>query len=123
MPQLPDISAAEWKIMKVLWAKSPLGAYDIAEALNRKQGWHPNTVRTLLTRLRQKRAVSIKKYKNLYLYQPRLSEEDCLQAESESFLERLFGGSVRTLLVHFVKRQKLTKADLDVLRRILEEES
>ena len=123
MPQVPDISAAEWKIMKVLWAKSPQGAYDVAEALNQTESWHPNTVRTLLTRLRQKGVLAVKKYKNLYLYHPLVSEEDCVHAQSESFLQRLFGGSVRPLLVHFVKRQKLTKADLDVLRRILEEES
>ena len=123
MPQVPDISAAEWKIMKVLWAKSPQGAYDIAHALNRTEAWHPNTVRTLLTRLRQKRVLGVKKYKNLFLYHPLVSEDDGVHAQSESFLQRLFGGSVRPLLVHFVKRQKLTKADLDVLRRILEEES
>lgn len=123
MPQVPDISAAEWKIMKVLWAKSPQGAYDIADALSRTEAWHPNTVRTLLTRLRQKRVLGIKKYKNLFLYHPLVSEEDCVHAQSESFLQRLFGGSVRPLLVHFVKRQRLTKADLEVLRRILEEES
>jgi BlaI family penicillinase repressor len=123
MPHVPDISAAEWKIMKVLWAKSPQGAYDIADALNRTAAWHPNTVRTLLTRLRQKRVVAVKKYKNLYLYQPLVSEEDCIHAQSESFLQRLVGGSVRPLLVHFVKRQRLTKADLEALRRILDEES
>lgn len=123
MPQVPDISAAEWKIMKVLWAKSSQGAYDIVDALSRTEAWHPNTVRTLLTRLRQKRVLGIKKYKNLFLYHPLVSEEDCVHAQSESFLQRLFGGSVRPLLVHFVKRQRLTKADLEVLRRILEEES
>jgi BlaI family transcriptional regulator, penicillinase repressor len=121
MPPIPDISQAEWKVMKVLWARSPLGAYDIVEALEKTEHWHPNTVKTILSRLHKKKAVTIRKYKNLYLYQPAVTEEECVQAESESFLERFFGGSVRPLLVHFAKRRKLSNEDLAELKRILKE--
>lgn len=121
MPKIPTISEAEWKIMKVLWAKSPLPAYDIIEALAKEQ-WHPNTVKTMLSRLHRKKALAITQYKNLHLYAPVVSEEQCLQAESESFLARFFGGSLRPLLVHFAKKQKLTRADVEELRRILEKE-
>ena len=62
----------------------------------------------------------VTKYKNLYLYEPLVSEDDCIQAESESFLDRLFEGSVRPLLVHFARNKKLSKSDLDELRKILE---
>ncbi|MBI4661719.1 MAG: BlaI/MecI/CopY family transcriptional regulator [Verrucomicrobia bacterium] len=121
MPKPPVISESEWKIMKVLWAKSPLGAYDIIEALA-KEEWHPNTVKTMLSRLTKKKALKISKYKNLYLYEPLVTEEQCLHAESESFLARFFGGSVKPLLVHFARKQKLTRADIDELKRILEKE-
>ena len=105
--------------MKVLWARSPLPAYDIIEALARER-WHPNTVKTMLTRLHRKKALAITKYKNLHLYAPVVSEEECVRVESESFLQRLFGGSVKPLLVHFAKNQKLTARDLAELRQILE---
>ena len=120
MPRIPDISDAEWKVMKVLWGKSPLPAYDIVQTLGKSQHWHPNTTKTLLGRLRQKKALGIQKYKNLFLYRPLVSEDDCVQAESESFLQRFFGGSVKPLLVHFVKKQKLSAADLEELKQILE---
>jgi BlaI family penicillinase repressor len=116
----PEISQAEWRVMKVLWDKSPQPAYDIIESLSKTEHWHPNTIKTLLTRLCKKKALGTRKYKNLFLYHPLVSEEDCIQAESESFLQRLFGGSVRPLLVHFAERQRLTKADLEELKRILE---
>jgi len=106
--------------MKLLWAKSPQGAYDLIEVLRTSEDWHANTIKTLLSRLHKKRALGVKKYKNLYLYFPLVSEEDCVHAESESFLQRLFGGSIKPLLVHFAKRQKLTEADLEELRRILQ---
>ena len=119
MATTPPITEAEWKVMKVLWDKSPQPAYDIIEGLAKAEDWHPNTIKTLLSRLREKKALGVKKYKNLYLYQPLVSEEDCLHAESESFLQRLFGGSVKPLLVHFVKQQRLTAADLEELKRLL----
>lgn len=121
MAKAPVISESEWKIMKVLWTQSPLGAYDIIEALA-KEEWHPNTVKTMLSRLTKKKALKVSKYKNLYLYEPLVTEEQCLHAESESFLARFFGGSVKPLLVHFARKQKLTKADIDELKRILEKE-
>ncbi len=120
MPKTPDITESEWKVMKLLWAKAPQPAYDLAAALEKTEQWHPNTVRTLLGRLLGKKAVRIKKYKNLYLYSPAVTEDDCIRAESDSFLGRVFGGSVKPLLVHFARRQKLTAADLEELRRILE---
>lgn len=121
MPNIPAITEAEWKVMKVLWAKSPQPAYDIIQTLEHEQ-WHPNTIKTLLSRLQKKKALAVKKYKNLYLYSPLLSQEDCVHAESESFLERVFGGSVKPLLVHFAKKQKLSAADLEELKRILKEQ-
>lgn len=119
MPTTPPITEAEWKVMKLLWAKSPQPAYDVIEVLAKTEDWHPNTTKTLLSRLRQKKALGVKTYKNLYLYHPLVSEEDCVHAESESFLQRLFGGSVKPLLVHFAKRQKLTAADLEELKGLL----
>lgn len=120
MTAAPLISEAEWKVMRLLWKKSPQPAYDIIQVLSADQDWHPNTVKTLLSRLHKKKIVAVEKYKNLFLYSPLVSEEECIQAESESFLDRLFGGAVQPLLVHFARKKMLSKKDLDDLRRILE---
>jgi BlaI family penicillinase repressor len=114
------IPEAEWKVMRVLWRKSPLGAYDIIQELAGSEKWHPNTIKTMLARLVRKKAVTARKYKNLFLYEPAISEEECIAAESENFLERWFGGAVQPLLVHFAKNKRFSKADLDELKRILE---
>src|SRR4051812_11005704 len=72
----PEISPSEWKVMKVLWAKAPQPAYDIIHSLAETEDWHPNTVKTLLSRLCKKKAVGARKYKNLYLYHPLVTESD-----------------------------------------------
>lgn len=120
MKKTPDISEAEWKVMKVLWAKSPQPAYDVVAELSKTEEWHPNTIKTLLSRLHKKDALGVKRYKNLYLYHPLVSEDECVQAETKSFLDRVFDGSVKPLLVHFAEKQKLSKADLEELKRILD---
>ncbi|MDB6021329.1 MAG: hypothetical protein JWQ04_1186 [Pedosphaera sp.] len=117
--QIPVISEAEWKVMKVLWAKSPLSAMEIIQALAGTEDWHPNTVKTLLSRLHKKKALGVEQVKNLYLYRPLVSEADCVKTESDSFLHRVFGGSVKPLLMHFVEKQQLSSQDLDELKKIL----
>src|SRR5947209_5453522 len=111
-----SISSAELKIMRVLWDESPLGAYDIIQKLGDSSEWHPSTIKTLLNRLVKKKALAVEKYKNLYLYSPALKEADCVRAESQSFLERFFGGDVRPLLVHFAETKQLTAEDLKELQ-------
>jgi BlaI family transcriptional regulator, penicillinase repressor len=120
MPRPPAITEAEWKVMKLLWDKSPQPAYDIIQALAEKENWHANTVKTLLSRLTRKKALGTRKYKNLFLYHPLVSREACIQAESDNFLDRLFDGAVTPLLVHFARRKKLSKQDLEKLQRILD---
>jgi BlaI family penicillinase repressor len=119
-PAVPPISEGEWKIMRSLWRRSPQGAYDLVQELAPDEGWHPNTIKTMLARLVRKKAVAAKKYKNLFLYEPLVSESECIQAESQSFLDRLFDGSVKPLLVHFARSKKLSRQDLEELRGILE---
>ncbi|HWF19876.1 MAG TPA: BlaI/MecI/CopY family transcriptional regulator [Verrucomicrobiae bacterium] len=119
MAQVPVISEAEWKVMKVLWTNSPLSAMEIFNALADTEDWHPNTVKTLLSRLHKKKALGVEKVKNLYLYRPLVSEADCVRTESASFLHRVFGGSVKPLLMHFMEKEPLSSQDLDELRKIL----
>ncbi|MCP5522372.1 MAG: BlaI/MecI/CopY family transcriptional regulator [Verrucomicrobiales bacterium] len=121
MPVVPRISEAEWEVMKILWVSAPQSASDIIEALRvADRSWHPNTVKTLLTRLVKKGALGFERDGRAYLYSPRVSEADCVAEVSESFLERVFGGSLAPLLAHFVDKQQLSDTELAALRRILE---
>ncbi len=120
MPDKPTLSDAEWKIMKLLWRQSPQPAYDLAEALAKTEKWSHRTVKTLLNRLLNKKAVTYELYKNLYLYSPALKEEECVHAESASFIDRVFDGSLAMMMAHFAKQKKLSKAEIEELKRIAE---
>lgn len=118
MKSTPRISDTEWEIMRVVWLKHPLTANEI---LSRLSGWHPKTARTLLARLVQKGALDYEARGRTYVYSPLVSETDCVATASESFLDRVFGGSLKPMLAHFVERQKLTRKDLQELDKLLDE--
>jgi BlaI family penicillinase repressor len=117
---LQHISDAEWEVMEVLWRKSPLGASEVIQALSGKRGWKDNTIKTLLARLVQKNALNYTPEGNRYLYQPVHPREIFVQAESESFLNRVFCGSAHPLLLHFASKARLSKQQLTELRNLLE---
>jgi BlaI family transcriptional regulator, penicillinase repressor len=122
MKQLPRISDAEWTVMKVLWSRSPLPASDIIAELEHTQQWHPKTVKTLLNRLVGKGALGFSREGKAYLYHPLVSETDCAGAASDAFLSRVFGGSLKPMLAHFVQKKRLSPEELKELKRLLDEE-
>ena len=123
MNNVPRISDTEWEVMRVVWARHPITASEIIKQLTvHDPTWHPKTARTLLARLVQKGALGYEARGRSYVYEPRVSEDDCVAAASESFIGRVFGGSLRPLLAHFVERQKLTRQDLAELHRLLDEQ-
>lgn len=122
MNKPPRISETEWKIMKIAWTSSPLSAQEIIERLSSGgDKWHPKTVKTLLNRLVRKRALGFRRDGRSYLYRPLVEEADSVAAESESFLDRVFGGSLHPMLAHFVESGKLSPAEISELKRLLNE--
>jgi hypothetical protein len=65
----------------------------------------------LLNRLVKKKAVGFQRDGRTHLYRPLVKEADCVSAASESFLERVFGGSLTPMLAHFVQQRKLSAAE------------
>ena len=108
--------------MKVLWAKAPCSAGEIIETLARTDPtWHPRTVKTFLTRLVGKKALGFRKEGRAYLYRPLVKETECVAAASDSFLERVFGGSLKPMLAHFVEQKRLSSEEIRELKNLLEE--
>ena len=115
------ISEAESVVMQVLWKRSPMAAEDVFAALSGRQDWQEATVKTLLGRLLKKGAISAEREGRRFLYAPLLRREDWLQQESESLLDRLFGGRVAPMVAHFSERRKLSKKDIAELRKLIQE--
>lgn len=117
----PAISEAESHVMELLWRSAPQASEELVAALHPGTGWHENTVRTLLNRLVRKGAVGAEREGRRYLYSPLLTREQWQAAESRSLLDRVFGGKVAPLLVHFSRSEKLSKQDVAELRKLVDQ--
>jgi BlaI family penicillinase repressor len=121
MPDFPQISDAEWDVMKVVWDHGPLTAGQIVQRLEHERDWAPRTVKTLLGRLVRKGAVAMYSDDKRYLYRAKVTREASRRQESRSFLSRVFDGAVAPALVHFIKSERLSPDEIEQLKRILDE--
>jgi BlaI family transcriptional regulator, penicillinase repressor len=117
----PRLTETEWEIMRIIWERHPITATEIVKALIAADPtWHPKTTRAFLNRLAQKKVLRYESQGRSYVYEPLVSERECVAAASESFLERVFGGSLQPMLAHFVEQRRITKKDLQDLNDLLE---
>jgi BlaI family penicillinase repressor len=121
MRKPPAISDAEWEVMTVLWEASPRTASEVADLLCGRMEWHPKTVKTLLSRLVRKGVLRYREEGNRYLYRPAIARERYIHEESQSFVDRVFGGFSTPMLVHFVKNTELSDDEIEALRQVLEQ--
>jgi len=121
MAKTPPITDAEWEVMSVLWERSPATALEIIETVREKMEWHPKTVKTLLSRLVRKGVLRYRTEGNRYVYSPAIARQRYVKQESQSFVERVFGGEATPALMHFVRTTDLSKDDIEELRRLLDE--
>ena len=123
MPAAPDISDSEWAIMEALWESSPQTASEVTKALRASMNWAENTVRTLLTRLVEKGALKTSENASgTRTFIPAVKREACVRAESQSFLDRVFGGAAKPLLVHFAQNSKLSPDEIKELKKLLDQQ-
>ena len=117
-----DISEAESIVMEVLWQRSPCTAEEVIVELARDptQDWQEPTVKTLLNRLLNKRAIRAEKDGRRYRYWPVLEREAWVSSQSRSLLDRLFQGRVAPLVAHFSEHGKLSKKDVEELKNLIE---
>lgn len=120
MKDLPKISDAEWQVMKIIWNQSPLTANDIAEKLANEIDWSPRTIKTLLNRLMNKKALGVQQEGRIYYYYPLVSREECARLERDSLLKKVYNGALKPMLAAFLEEQDLSPREIEELRQILD---
>lgn len=116
---MPKISESEWEIMKIIWRNKPITAEEIANLLSNDFDWSIQTVRTFINRLMKKKAIDFEKEGRTYKYYPLVSEEECIQYESKSFLKRVFDGATQMMMTNFIEKSDLTDQEIEQLKKVL----
>ena len=121
---LPRISETEWEIMRIVWKRQPVTSADVILELQKADpSWRAVTAKTLLNRLVRKGALGFESIGRIYHYSAKVAESECVAAATRSFLDRVFGGSLTGMMAHYVEHRKLSRAQMNELRRILESET
>ena len=116
------IAESEWIIMKELWKRSPLTSRQIIDNIGERRSWNAKTVHTLISRLCKKGAITAEKPAGsaFYNYSANISEKECVTEETKSFLQKMYSGSLKSLVSAFVEDNRVSKGDITELRELLE---
>ncbi len=118
MPAYISISESEWTVMKIIWSEPPKTLQDILGSL-KHTGWSTTTIQTYLARLVKKGALATERQGKRYLYYPAVSEKDCQLAESRTFLNRIYDGSLSQMVKGFVKSGSLSQEEWEELKNLI----
>ncbi len=119
MKKLPQISEAEYEVMKIVWRHAPVSTNEITEKLTQTTSWSPKTIQTLIKRLVTKGALSYEKESRMFVYTPLVQEQEYVGAESSSFLKRFYGGNLTAMVSSYIENDQLSETELDTLRSLL----
>jgi BlaI family penicillinase repressor len=116
------ISDAELEVMEVLWAsRRPLTAIEVADLINAARGWSLATVKTMLSRLSAKGAISYREEGRRYLYSAAIGRDSYVGKESRRFVDQLFGGRLSPLVARLAEEDALDEQDIAAIEAILKE--
>lgn len=116
------LSESEWQIMNSLWEGHPATTREVCERLPDDVSWAYTTVKTMLTRLVAKGAVSEAKRGNTSHYVPLVSRDTARRTALTRLLDLAFGGSVEPMLHFLADDQRLSERQRNELIEILERE-
>jgi len=108
------LSNSEIEVMKVIWQKQMITSNEIVQALSHKN-WNANTIRTFISRLISKKAVtSIKKLGKSYLYIPIIDEKEFCQQKAKQFINQYYNGSIIACLENFIEYETKPSINLEL---------
>lgn len=116
-----QLGRLQFKIVQVLWNRGQATAREITDALNESEPIAHSTVQTLLRQLEAKGAVGHEAEGRTFVFFPKLKEEKVKHTAARDLIERVFGGSVGSLVAHLLRDERLSRAELDELERMIKE--
>ncbi len=117
-----QLGRLQFRIMQVLWDRGRMPAREITEVLNETEPVAHSTVQTLLRQMEAKGAVAHEAEERTFVFFPKLKEEKVNRTAARELLDRVFGGSVGSLVAHLLKNEKISRAELDELHRLIDQQ-
>ena len=109
------VTNSEWYVMNCLWtAEQSLPLMQIVPLLKQSNGWSKSTSATMVRRMSDEQG------KTKYFF-PKVNKEDVVVQETKDFLQRIYDGSVGTMMSALVRQNDLSLDDIHELQQILKD--
>lgn len=119
--RLPD---AELEIMKIIWkCGSNATSFQISQELEGKKEWAVTTVLNFLARMVDRGFLTVQRSGKVNTYTAIVDEQEYLEMESRSFLERLHGNSLKSLIAALYNGESISCDDIEELKRFIDEKA
>ena len=116
---LRPLTDAELEIMHVVWERAPVTVRDVYEDLRGRKPVAYTTVMTMMNILQGKGRLRRRKAGRAFVYEPLQPKSEVLSGLVSEFLDKVFAGSARPLLVSLVEDRRLSEKDLEEIRRLV----
>jgi BlaI family transcriptional regulator, penicillinase repressor len=113
----------ELEIMQIVWDRPEVTVRDVYEELRRRRKVAYTTVMTLMHILEKKRHLKKSTTERRHVYKAARPRRQTVSALLKDFMDRVFNGSAKPLLVHLVSEGRLSKSEIEELRELLKEPS
>jgi predicted transcriptional regulator len=115
------LTEGELEIMREVWQLERATVREVHERLSSSKKVAYTTVMTTMGILADKGHLVRKKDGRAYVYEPAEARNEVISGMVGEFIERVFDGSTRPLLLSLVKDRRLSRADLEALREMIDE--
>ena len=114
------LNASEWNVLNCLWEDHPRTVMQLVADLEAAVGWAKSTTITTLRRMEEKGLIRVEQAGRGKAYTPAVEREQAVIAETHSFLDRVYQGSVGLMMSAMARRQELSADEVAELRAILD---
>ena len=107
----------EIKFAELIWDSAPVPSGELVRLCENEFHWKKSTTYTMLKRLCERGLFQ----NSQGMVTPLLSREDSAAAQSESFVEETFSGSLPQFLAAFTRRKRLSPAEVEEIQRFIDQ--
>ena len=114
------LSENEWYIMQILWENSSVTLRELCDSLKDSKGWTKHAISSFLKRMQEKGAITADESGKVKRYLPLWDKEETILEETHSIMDRVDQGNLLLMVSNAVKEQKLSKTEIDELKKMLD---
>lgn len=121
-PKSETLTAQELELMKIIWPLGRATVREVYEALRTRRTIAYTTVQTMMNILEEKGHLRKEAGEKAQCYVPARARKAVVSTMVREFVDRVFDGSARPLLVHLVRQKGLSDRERRALQALLETE-